>query len=99
MSYVELFIFMAALHSRCGHCIFALLFLLSSIFFSFLTYYQPSQIVRLPYFHTWCGLNANLGCRSETCCAVLAEMQDAKNSQKFAICAPLHKFAGLYLRN
>ena len=26
----------------------------------------------LPYFHTWCGLIANLGCRSETCCTRLA---------------------------
>jgi len=24
------------------------------------------------YFHTWCGLSANLGCRSETCCTRLA---------------------------
>jgi len=28
---------------------------------------QPSQIGCLPYFHTWFGLSANLGCRSETC--------------------------------
>ena len=28
----------------------------------FLAYSQPSQIGRLPYFHTWCGLSANLGC-------------------------------------
>ena len=26
----------------------------------------------LPYFHTWCGLSANLRCRSETCCTRLA---------------------------
>ena len=25
----------------------------------------------MPYFHTWCGLSANLGCRSETCCTRL----------------------------
>jgi len=29
--------------------------------------------IKPPYFHTWCGLNANLGCRSETCCTRLAE--------------------------
>ena len=28
-------------------------------------------------FHTWCGLSANLRCRSETCCTRLAETQDA----------------------
>jgi len=27
----------------------------------------------LPHLHTWCGLSANLGCRSETCCTRLAE--------------------------
>ena len=34
---------------------------------------QRSEIECLPYFHTWCGLSANLECRSETCCARLAE--------------------------
>ena len=34
----------------------------------------------MPY--TWCGLSANLGCRSQTCCTRLAEVQDAKNRQK-----------------
>jgi len=88
---------MAALRSRCGHYIFALWFVLSSIFF--LTYFQPSQIGCLPYFHTWCGLSANLGCRSEMCCSRLAEIRDAKNRQKFAICAPSHNFVRLHLRN
>jgi len=27
------------------------------------------------------------------------KIQDAKSRQKFAICAPLHNFVGLYLRN
>jgi len=27
------------------------------------------------------------------------KIQDAKNRQKFAICAPSHNFVGLYLRN
>jgi len=48
---------MAALRSRCGHYIFALWFL--SIFYLF-----PSPNLggrRLDvYFHTWCGLSANL---------------------------------------
>ena len=32
----------------------------------------------LSHFHTWCGLNANLGCRSETCCTWLAENRTQK---------------------
>ena len=45
---------MAALRSRCGHSILTA-FLLSSFFSLFLAYYQRSQTVCLPYFHTWCG--------------------------------------------
>jgi len=36
----------------------------------------------LPYFHTWCGLSVNLECRSETCCARLAENTARKNDAK-----------------
>jgi len=36
--------------------------------------------VRLPYFHTQCGLSANLGCRSETFCTQLAENVGRKKS-------------------
>jgi len=64
-------------------CIFILWFLLLSIFLSiffFFAYSQPSQIGRLPYFHTRCGLSANLGCRSETCCMWLVENTGRKNS-------------------
>jgi len=45
----------------------------------------------IPYFYTWCGLSANLGCRSEMCCTLLAGnagVQDAKMTQKIAISAP-----------
>jgi len=57
--------------------------LVSSIFFSFLAYSEPSHIGCLAYFHTRCGLSANLGCRSETCCTRLAaNIQHAKNSPK-----------------
>jgi len=35
---------------------------------------------RLPYFHTQCGLSANLGCRSETFCTQLAENVGRKKS-------------------
>jgi len=49
--------------------------------------------------HMMC-LSANLGCRSETWCTWLAEIQDAKNQQKFTIWAPSHNFVfGLYLCN
>jgi len=48
----------------------------------FLAYYQPSEIGYLPYFHTWCGHSANLGCRSETCCTRLAENTGRKKSPK-----------------
>jgi len=60
---------------------------------------QPSQIGCLPYFHTWCGLSANLGCRSETCCMQLAENTGCKKSQKFTIWATSYNFVGLYLCN
>jgi len=46
----------------------------SSIFLSFFFFFLGC----LPYFHTWCGLSANLGCMSETCCTRLAEIYDAK---------------------
>ena len=36
----------------------------------------------LPYFHTRCGLSANLGCRSETCCTRLADKAGSKKPPK-----------------
>jgi len=56
-----------------GQIIFSscrLFFVLSSFFLS------------SPYFHTWCGLSANLGCRSETCCTRLAGNAGPKKSPK-----------------
>ena len=41
------------------------LLLLSSLL---LAYSQWSEVGCLPYFHTWCGLSANLECTSEMCC-------------------------------
>ena len=55
-------------------------FFLSSIFL--LGYSQLSQTGCLPYFHTWCGLSANLGCRSETCLTRLAENTGRKKVAK-----------------
>jgi len=37
------------------------------------------QIGCLPYFYTWCGLSANLECRSEMCCTRLAGNTGCKN--------------------
>jgi len=34
--------------------------------------------VYLPYLYTWCGLGANLECRSEMCCTRLAENTGCK---------------------
>jgi len=48
----------------------------------FLAHSQPLHIGCLPYFHKWCGLSANLGCRSETCCTALAENTGHKKSPK-----------------
>jgi len=50
----------------------------------------------IPYFHTWCGLSADLECMSEMCCTRLAENTERK---KIAILAPSHNFVGLYLRS
>ena len=36
----------------------------------------------IPYFNTWCGLSANLECRSEMCCMWLAENTGHKNDAK-----------------
>jgi len=57
----------------------------SSIFLSFYHFprlFSALHIGCLPYFHTWCGLSANLGCRSEACFTRLAEIQDAKKLPK-----------------
>jgi len=49
--------------------------------------------------HTWCGLSANLGCRSETCCKRLAVNTGRKKREKLAIYAPSHNFVGPYLHH
>ena len=50
--------------------------------FFFLAYSQWLQIGCIPYFHTWCGLSANLECRSEMCCKWLADNTGCKKSPK-----------------
>jgi len=56
------------------------IFLLSFFFFPRLISW--SEIGRLPYFHTWCGLSVNLECMSEMCCTQLAENTGRKNYAK-----------------
>ena len=57
----------------------------SSIYLSFLLSSANLSRRRLDvyqYFYTWCGLSANLGCRSETCCTRLAGNAGSKNDAK-----------------
>ena len=76
------FLIMAALHSRsdiiflpCGFFFFL------SFFFFFLAYLRGRSGC-LPYFYTWCGLSANLECRSEMCCTRFAGNTGRKNDAK-----------------
>ena len=94
--YRRIIYFMVDLWNRADHIYFHAV--LCSSFFFFLAKYQPPQIGCLPYFHTWCGLSANLRCRYETCCTRLAENTGRKVA-KSAIWAPSHNFVGLYLCN
>jgi len=75
---------MATLRSRCGHYIFALWFLLLLSSFFFFPRLISAVTDWMSTMHTWCGLSANLGCRSETCYMRLAEntvrKKIAKNS-------------------
>jgi len=64
---------MRTLYLSCGF-FFYLLF--------FLAWYQRSQSGCLPYFYAWCGLSANLECRSEMCCTRLAENTECKSDAK-----------------
>jgi len=68
---------------RAGHSVFVLWFLyFFFFFFVFLAYSQRSEIGCLPYFHTWCGLSANLEYMSEMCCTRIAKNTGRKNYAK-----------------
>jgi len=67
---------MAALRNRAGYYGFALWFLL--LFSSF----SCSPNLSRHRLDIWCGLSANLRCRSETCCTRLAEDTGRKKSPK-----------------
>jgi len=67
----------AIIFCRCGF-----LFLSSSFFpclFSAVTDWC------LPYFHTWCGLSANLECRSKMCCTRLTEIPPHHHNRCMAL--------------
>jgi len=75
---------MAALCSRCGRYVFALWFFLS--FFLLLFFSSPNlsggRVDVYHTFYTWCGLSANLECRSEMCWKRLAGNTGRKNDAK-----------------
>ena len=92
---------MAALCNRGGHYVLSFGFYLLS---TYLSMFFPRLISAagggcLSYFHTWCGLRANLECMSEMCSTRLAANTGRKNDAKIAILAPSHNFVGLYLRS
>ena len=60
---------------------------------------QLSQIGCLPYFHTWCGLSANLRCRTETCSQRLAANTGRKKVAKNRHLGTIGNFVVLYLCN
>ena len=83
-------IVMAALHSRCGHYILQLWFLLVSFFFSFFFF---SRLVSAVSY--WMQIqNAGLKCAARGS----LKIQDATNRKKFAICAPSHNCRAIPLQ-
>jgi len=93
---------MAALWNRADHYIFVLWFLLSIFFFLLF----PSPILsrrRRDVYHTSTHGVAALvriyGASQKSAARGSLKIQDAKYCQKLAICAPLHNFVGLCLRN
>ena len=72
--------------SSCGF------FLLLSFFYS--SPNLSSRRLDVYQFRTWCGLSANLECRSEMYCTRLAGNARRKNRQKIAVWAPWHNFVG-----
>ena len=71
---------MVALWNMADHYIFYFHAVICSSFFFF--FFFPRLISAAAYFHTWCGLSANLRCRSETCCKWLAENTGCKKVAK-----------------
>jgi len=70
---------MVALCNRADRYIFVLWFL-SSFFFISSPNLSGWRLDVYQYFHTWCGLSANLECMFEMCCTRLAENTGRKKS-------------------
>jgi len=66
-------------------------FFFLSFFFS-LAWSLQSEIGCLPHFHTWCGLSANLECRSEICCTRLDANTGRKKSPYGHHCTALSDY-------
>jgi len=76
----------------------------SSTFFFYLSFSSPISAIAdwmsaIAYFHTWCGLSANLRCKSETCCTRLAENSGRKKSPKNHHLGTIAQIVWLYLLN
>jgi len=78
----QLYKVMAALRIRCGHYIFPCSFFFLSFFFFFPRLISAITGSMSTILHAWCGLSANLECRSETCYTRLAENTGRKNRPK-----------------
>jgi len=79
-AYADTWLLMAA-HSNGQAIIFCSCGFFLPVVFS-LAYSQRSESGCTPYFHTWCGLSANLECMSEMCCTRLAENTGRKKYVK-----------------
>jgi len=62
----------------------------------FLAYSQRSEIGRLPYFHTWCGLSANLQCMSEMCCTRLTQLAENTRHKNYSKNRHLRRIAQVF---
>jgi len=102
-SVMDVVVVMATLWNRAGHYIFALWFLLSSSSSSFCLFSSPNlSRRRLDVYRTSTHGVALVRIQDaglKHAARGLLKIQDAKNRQKFAICAPSYNFVGLYLRN
>ena len=74
--------FMVALWNRANHIYFHAVFCSSFFFFFFPRLISAAADCMSAILHTWCGLNANLRCRSETCCTWLSENTGLKKVTK-----------------
>ena len=74
---------MVAVWNRADHHIFMLWFVLLLLLLSFFPRLISAATDWMSaILHTWCGLSANLSCRSETCCTRLGENTGRKKVAK-----------------